>query len=203
MDRKLGYSEFVLLIADADKPKFDLTLNRFESIAEAICQYEIKTESNKYWVIQLAVLLPNKKAEDLCYFIYNYFSFIVMRQKDSQYILISDEKEFQVMLGEIYTAETAISFLYEVLTVEERYRAALEADKSLDPQLDNRVMFFRNGATYSLSFNKDCLCLFSQKPQIAILEETTNRYKEIDITEGLNIFNFHVAILNQKLEKNE
>jgi len=195
MIKDLGYSEFVLLLHDNNKIEFDNMAERFNSIVDVIAEYDITTKDNKYWVVQLEVMFDNRSLEELCKFVYTYFPCIAMRQGNSTYILVPHKDEFKSMLNDIYTKEKKLYFLYDMLTIEERYDASCCTGVEIDPYSSNRLMHNVGGAIYSLIYGRECIYLFTSEPEISIMDEMTGELKELDITEGLWAFKFHVAIL--------
>lgn len=195
MEKIVGYSEFVFLIDDASKLEFEQTAERFQSVADTVSEYDILTKNNHYWVIQLEIMFSNRTPEELCKFVAAYFPFIAMHQANSTYILANDRDRFKNMLVDIYTKDKKLYFLYDMLTVGERYEAALHAGFEIDPLSDNRLMHNENGTIYSLIFGHDCIYLFTSEPEISIMDSTTGEYKELDIIDGLGIYKFHIAVL--------
>ena len=195
MIKDLGYSEFVLLLHDNNKIEFDNMAERFSSIVDVIAEYDITTKDNKYWVVQLEVMFDNRSLEELCKFVYTYFPCIAMRQGRSTYILVPHKGEFKSMLNDIYTKEKKLYFLYDMLTIEERYNASCCTGVEIDPYSSNRLMHNVGGAIYSLIYGRECIYLFTSEPEISVMDEMTGELKELDITEGLWAFKFHVAVL--------
>lgn len=195
MIKDMGFSEFVLLVNDANKTEFDNMAERFNSVVDIVGEYDITTKDNKYWVIQLEAMFENRSAEELCRLIYTYFPFIAMRQSGSTFILVSNKDIFKTMLNDIYTKERKVYFLYDMLSIEDRYDASCCTGIEIDPYSDNRLMHYEGGALYSLVFGKECVYLFTSEPEISIMDETTGELKELDITDGLWAFEFHIAIL--------
>lgn len=195
MIKDMGFSEFVLLVNDANKTEFDNMAERFNSVVDIVGEYDITTKDNKYWVIQLEAMFENRSAEELCRLIYTYFPFIAMRQSGSTFILVSNKDIFKTMLNDIYTKEKKVYFLYDMLSIEDRYDASCCTGIEIDPYSDNRLMHYEGGALYSLVFGKECVYLFTSEPEISIMDETTGELKELDITDGLWAFEFHIAIL--------
>ena len=195
MIKDLGYSEFVLLLHNDDKAGFDYTVETYSSIADVIAEYDITTKDNKYWVVQLEIMCDNRSPEELCQFVYGHFPCIAMRQGGSTYILVPNKNEFKVMLNDIYTKEKRLYFLYDMLTIEERYDASCCTGVEIDPYSSNRLMHNVGGAIYSLIYGRECIYLFTSEPEISVMDETTGELKELDITDGLWAFKFHVAVL--------
>ena len=195
MIKDMGFSEFVLLVNDTNKIEFDNMAERFNSVVDVVGEYNITTKDNKYWVIQLEAMFENRSAEELCRLIYTYFPFIAMRQSGSTFILVSNKDIFKTMLNDIYTKERKVYFLYDMLSIEDRYDASCCTGIEIDPYSDNRLMHYEGGALYSLVFGKECVYLFTSEPEISIMDETTGELKELDITDGLWAFEFHIAIL--------
>lgn len=195
MIKNIGYSEFVLLIDDTSKEEFDQKVEKFQMIVDIVSEYDIKTKKNHYWVVQLVVLLENRSLEELCKFVYKYFPFIAMRQNNSTYILASDKKTFKDMVNDIYGKEKKKYFLYDMLSIDERYKASCNTGIEIDPLSRNRLLHNESGSIYSLIYNEECIFLFTNEPEITIMDESSGEVKELDITDGLGIFDFHVAIL--------
>lgn len=196
MIKDMGFSEFVLLVNDTNKTEFDNMAERFNSVVDIVGEYDITTKDNKYWVIQLEAMFENRSAEELCRLIYTYFPFIAMRQSGSTFILVSDKDSFKSMLNDAYTKERKVYFLYDMLSIGDRYDASCCTGVEIDPYSDNRLMHYAGGAMYSLVYGKECVFLFTSESEISIMDETTGELKELDIIDGLWAFKFHIAILS-------
>ena len=194
--KNLDASEFVLLISDNDKIEFDNMSKKFNSVIDIVGEYNIEVDNVKYWLVQLEAMFENRSADELCKFVYDYFPFVAMHQSGSTFILVSDEEEFKLMYKTIYGENKVAKFFYDMLSIEDRYYASCNTDIEIDPHADNRLISKINGAIYSFVFGKDCVHLFNNEYKIQVVDEEAGKMKNIDITDGLGIFDFHLAILN-------
>lgn len=195
MTKNLGYSEFVLLLHNDNKAEFDSIVEIHSSIVDVIAEYDITTKDNKYWIVQLEVMFSDRSLEELCQFVIVYFPFIALHQGGSTYILVPHKERFKSMLNDIYTKERKYYFLYDMLTIEERYDASCCTGVEIDPYSSNRLMHNVDGAIYSLIYGRECIYLFTSEPEISVMDEMTGELKELDIIDGLWAFKFHVAVL--------
>ena len=195
MIKDIGIGEFVLLVHDANRAEFDNMAERFNSVVDIVGEYDITTKDNKYWVIQLEAMFENRSLEELCRLIYTYFPFIAMRQSGSTFILVPDKESFKTMLNDAYGKERKLYFLYDMLSISDRYDASCCTGVEIDPYSDNRLIHHVGSSVYSLVYGKDCIYLFTSEADISVLDETTGELKELDIIDGLWAFKFHIAIL--------
>ena len=195
MDNHFGYSSFVLLLSDLQHDILKETILQFKDFVDIVEEYAVEKEKGKYWFVQVDIMDYQRKAEELCHFAFTYFDFIAMKQEDSQFILISNEEHVLKAWDELYSPGQEIYFLYDMLSIEERYNAACNTGIGIDPYGENRLIHDIDGAKYSLSFDKECRQLFQEDPEIEVLDSCTNIATIIDISNGLDLFKFNVAIL--------
>lgn len=196
MDNHFGYSAFVLLLSDLQHDLLEETILQFSDFADIVEEYAVEKNKGKYWFVQVDMMDYHRTAEELCHFAFTYFDFIAMRQEGSQFILIPDEDNILKAWEELYIPGQEIYFLYDMLSIEERYSAACNASLTIDPYGDYRLIHDVNGAKYSISFGKECKHLFQEDPEIEVLDSYTNISTIIDISDGLDLFKFNVAILH-------
>lgn len=195
MDNHFGYSSFVLLLSDLQHDLLTETILQFKDFTDIVEEYAVEREKGKYWFVQVDIMDYQRTAEELCHFAFTYFDFIAMKQEDSQFILISNEEHVLKAWEDLYAPGQEIYFLYDMLSIEERYNAACNTSLTIDPFGETRLIYDIDGAKYSLSFGKECRQLFQEDPEIEILDGYTNISTIIDITDGLDLFKFNVAIL--------
>lgn len=195
MDNHFGYSSFILLLSDLQHDLLEETILQFKDFTDIVEEYAVEKEKGKYWFVQVDIMDYQRKAEELCHFAYTYFDFIAMRQEDSQFILVPNEEHVLKAWEDLYAPGQEIYFLYDMLSIEERYNAACNAS-NIDPFGENRLIHDVDGVKYSLVFGRECRYLFQEDPEIEILDSCTNISTIIDISDGLDLFKFNVAILH-------
>lgn len=196
MDGHFGYSSFVLLLSDAQHDLIQGTLERFKDFTDVIREYSVEKSTGKYWYVQIDIMDYCRTGEELCHFAYTYFDFIAMRQEGSTWILVPDKDNFKKALSTMYTKEQKIYYLYDMLTIGERYDAVVNYQFNyISPYGDTRLLHNENGNIYSLVFGRECIYLFSEEPEITLEDTTTGVVSSVDITDGLDLFKFNVAIL--------
>lgn len=196
MDNHFGYSSFVLLVSDLQRDLLKETLLQFNEFTDIVTEYPVEKDKGKYWFIQVDIMDYQRTGEELCRFAFTYFDFIAMKQEGSQFILIPNEEHVLKAWDDLYTPGQEIYFLYDMLSIGERYDAACSISGTIDPYGDNRLIYDIEGAKYSLVFDRDCKYLFQEDPEIEVMDDTTNIAHIIDISYGLDLFEFHVAILH-------
>ena len=190
-----GLNNFVFLIDRERFDEFDSVVTRFQSILEITKEYKLTTEKNEYRIIQVTVDYPNYSRKGICRFVYTYFPFIALRQEGSTYILVSNGHKFRETLADLYTKETKLQFLYDMLSIGDRYAACIGAGAEIDELKDNRLIKEVKGNIYNLLFNSNCVHLFDHDSNIKIFQTEDDTTLYIDIINGIDIFNFHIAIL--------
>lgn len=195
MDNHFGYSSFVLLLSDLQHDLLNETLLQFKDFTDIVEEYSVEKEKGKYWLVQVDIMDYQRTAEELCHFAYTYFDFIAMKQEDSQFILVPNEEHILKAWDALYGPGQEIYFLYDMLSIGERYDAACHTSLTLDPFGENRLIHEVDGVKYSLIFGKECKYLFQEDPEIEILDDCTNISRIIDISNGLDLFKFQMAIL--------
>lgn len=196
MDNHFGYSSFVLLLSDLQHDLLEETVLQFKDFVDIVEEYPVEKNKGKYWFVQVDIMDYQRKAEELCHFAFTYFDFIAMKQEDSQFILIPNEEHVLKAWEELYAPGQEIYFLYDMLSIEERYNAACNVSNIIDPFGENRLIHDVDGVKYSLHFGRECRQLFQEDPEIEVLDDTTNISTIIDISDGLDLFKFNVAILH-------
>lgn len=194
MEKNTRLYNFVIIIKDEDHDKTIQAFKRFGSIVNLVKEYPIGTPEDKYWVMQVASDYVIKQDREILRILYTYFPLITIRQEDSGYILSTDGAGLRKLLG-FYKVKGIEYFVYDHLTITERYHACTTVDPSISALVDTRLIHYHNGAVYSLCLNKDCMFLFTDNPDIEVLDEDMGQHEELDLTEGLGDFKFHVAIL--------
>lgn len=190
----MGTTDLVLCIDEKDKAEFDVVAERFKLIVEVVNSYKVEGKNNNYIITQLTAMYDNRSPEELCHFICSYFPFVALRQKGSSFILVSNAKDFRKLLGEVYPKERKLYFLYDMLSIEDRYDAAC-CIGGLSSFSENRLLHNEGVNVYSLILDSGCKYLFTDEPGITIMNEDTGIVEELDIIDGLSLFTFHVAIL--------
>lgn len=196
MDNHFGYSSFVLLVSDLQHDLLKETLLQFNEFTDIVTEYPVEKDKGKYWFVQVDIMDYQRTGEELCHFAFTYLDFIAMKQEGSQFILIPNEEHVLKAWDDLYDPGQEIYFLYDMLSIGERYDAACSLSGTIDPYGDNRLIYDIEGAKYSLVFDRDCKYIFQEDPEIEVMDDTTNISHIIDISYGLDLFEFHVAILH-------
>ena len=192
MEKNTQLYNFIAIIKDEDHEKASFT--RFCSIVNLVREYPIGTENRKYWVMQISSDYVVRQEREILRILYTYFPLVTIRQEDSGYILSTDGEELRKLLS-FYREKGIEYFVYDHLSITERFYACTEVDPSITALSDTHLMYYNNRAVYSLCLNKDCMFLFTDNPEITVLDEELGQQEELDLTEGLGDFKFHVAIL--------
>lgn len=195
MEKNTQLYNFIAIIKDEDHEKASQSFTRFCSIVNLVREYPIGTENRKYWVMQISSDYVVRQEREILRILYTYFPLVTIRQEDSGYILSTDGEELRKLLS-FYREKGIEYFVYDHLSITERFYTCTEVDPSITALSDTRLMYYNNGAVYSLCLNKDCMFLFTDNPEITVLDEELGQQEELDLTEGLGDFKFHVAILD-------
>lgn len=205
MGRLTGLSSFILLIDEIDYPYFLATQRKYDQFSEIVKEYRVtaKDESCDYHYVQLSVMDYHRSDEEICKFVLQTFPYIALHQEYSNYILVKDDQIFRGTINALYSKDTAKYFFYDMLSIEERGAALEEIDKDLQDRQVHLLHFDTvSGATYQLNFTTDSIYLFQEESEIELFDDMTGEYLTYDITKGMDIFNFKIAILgSKKLEK--
>lgn len=195
MDNHFGYSSFVLLLSDLQHDLLLETLLQFKDFTDIVEEYSVEKQKGKYWFVQVDIMDYQRTGEELCHFAFTYFDFIAMKQEGSQFIMVPNEEHILKAWDALYDSGQEIYFLYDMLSIEERYNAACSVAQTIDPYGDTRLIHEVNGVKYSLVFGRECKYIFQEDPEIEILDSCTNISRLIDISNGLDLFKFNLAIL--------
>lgn len=194
MEKNTRLYNFVIIIKDEDHEKASQSFTRFGSILSLVREYPIGTEEEKYWVMQVSSDYIVKQDREILRILYTYFPLITIRQEDSGYVLSTDGAALKKLLA-LYKKKGIEYFVFDHLSITERFHACTTVDPSITALSDTRLIHYNNGAVYSLCLNKDCMFLFTENSDIEVLDEDLGQHEELDLTEGLEDFKFHVAIL--------
>ena len=191
----MSFSEFVLLVDDVDKAQFDQTVGRFNSVLDITSQYKLETDNKSYWIVQIEATTSGRTSKELCNFVHNYLPFVCLHQHGTSYILVNNALEFKVMLNNLFTQEDKALFVYNMLSIEERYACALHTSVKINTIETYYLTHYEDYCTYLLLFDRACTQLFSANPEIMLEEVSTGEVNKINILEGLENYAFHIAIL--------
>lgn len=202
MERINGYSSFVLIVKDIDRTQLELNLDRFQSIVDKVREYKLDYDNDRHYiVIQLDVMYSGRSGEELCKFVHSYFPCVAMKQESSTTIIVNDSNDFRALLENAYKDKGKYYFVYDMLSVSERYLACMYAGWEPEFSYETRITHYENGNMYSLMFNEDCIYLFNEDPEIMLTDDYSGAVEEVDMLEGLGGFTIHIAIIQKNLEK--
>lgn len=191
-----GYTAFVLLVTDEQLAKVKQLAEQYRDILDISAK---EYGRSGYWYLELEVMDGNRSSKELAGFVFRTFPFVAIRQKDSTFIIASGKEELKKALSTLYTKETKAEFIYNMLTIDERYDALEEAsDHSFLFQDDIRIERWIGGCMYSLLYTRGQPCIFTDDPEIDLIFETYNEKETVNLLEGMDIFTFHVAVLREK-----
>ena len=189
-----GTSYFSLLATSNDLEIIKQVVNRYASILEMIRSYEIGN-AQKYYIIELGVCFSNRSRIELCKFIINYIPCIALHQEGSSYFLINDKDDFATALKEVYGEHKEIYFLYDLMTIKERYKLTFLSMPSLKLAPGLRLRHYEGAGLYSLIFDPGCQYLFTNENEIELENEMTGELITVDLLDGLSQLKFHLVIL--------
>lgn len=206
MYHQYGTSYFSILATDKQRAEILDTCDKWRTIVEKIREYKVYEDNNiSYYCILLCVSDYHRSGEELCDFILRSFPYIAIRQEESTYIIVSNKEDFRTALTNIYkTKENRIYFLYDMLTLNERY-AILKQSTDNENTLEGLQFTHINevGNIYQLDLTPDAILLYRNDSDFEITDTFTGEILNIDIAEYIpNFFVFHVAIFDNKILKN-
>lgn len=194
----LKTSSFVLFVSDAQHDVIeDLVKDNIQMI-DIVRAYPIANDKFKYWVMQLDVMDYERSPKEMCQFMIKNFSFICMRQEGSRFILVPSQVAYQQAMTRMYGPQNKAIFLYDMLSIGDRYIACAGTDEEVDPNGTIKLRLQENGNIYHVSLNNECVFLFRQEHLIQIIDTESSMAVDIDLLEGLRYFDFNVAILQSK-----
>ena len=192
------FSSFTLLITADDILPLKAEVERWKDIVDIVASYKI----DDYYFIELLVMGDDRDEKDLLKFVLRQFNFIALHQSKSTYIFAKDKEELKTAILDLYTKESKEGFFYDMLSVDERYKALMT--QGLDKKFDIQLWHYdgKSGNYYALNISTNSVFLFDYDPCVEILDNTTGSITEYDIIDGLKKFQFHIGILgSEKLEK--
>ena len=205
MFHQYGSSYFSILATDKQRAEIHNTCDNLGSIAEDIQEYKVYEDDDiSYYLILICISDCWKKGEELCDFILHNFPYIAIRQEESTYIIVKDKEEFKTAILKIYKKkENKIYFLFDMLTLNERYaliKQYMDSDNTLDG-----LQFIHtddNGNVYKLNLSPDTVHLYRSDSYFEITNIFTNEIINVDIADYINnLFTFHIAIFEDKILK--
>ena len=206
MYHQYGTSYFSILATDKQRAEILDICDKWKAIVEKVREYKVYEDNNiSYYFILLCVSDYHRSGEELCDFILRSFPYIAIRQEESTYIIVSNKEDFRAALTNIYkTKENRIYFLYDMLTLNERY-AILKQSTDNENTLEGLQFTHINevGNIYQLDLTPDAILLYRYDSDFEITDTFTGEILNIDIAEYIsNFFVFHVAIFDNKNLKN-
>lgn len=185
------YTSITLLVNQNQYNYNSSLLDKYASFIDFTREYSIDTD---LFVVEIETLDGTKNAKELFEFVFNNFQFIVIHQEGSRCLISKDGEGLKKVLSNSYGKERRIYFLYDMLTIEERYKC-IEKNYG-DLTMNSHLIVDNNGVIYSLFLHSGCMYLFKDDPVATIENDVTGEKKEIDIsTEMLKIYKFSIIIL--------
>lgn len=188
----LNMTSFTLLV---DKIQYNFNkgvIKRYKEIIDFCAEYDI----GEYTIMQIDVMMSGRKVEELCSFIFANLDFIAIHQEESTYIISKDKAPLQKALTAIYEKGKGWYFVYDMLTISERYDCLLVLEACSGGE--DRLIHNEGGAIYSLLLDRNTKYLFTEEPSVTIEDGYTGIQSNVDITDGMDIYEFHVAIIGKK-----
>ena len=194
----LKTSSFVLFVSDAQHDVIEDLVKDNVQMIDIVRAYPIANDKFKYWVMQLDVMDYERSPKEMCQFMIKNFSFICMRQEGSNFILVPSQVAYQQAMTRMYGPQNKAIFLYDMLSIGDRYIACAGTDEDIDMNGTIKMRLQENGNIYHITLNKECVFLFTQEHLIQIIDTESGMTVDIDLLEGLRYFDFNVAILQSK-----
>lgn len=194
----LQISSFVLFVSDAQHDVIEEQVKDNIQLIDIVRAYPIENEKFKYWVMQLDVMDYELTPEEMCQFVIKHFSFICLRQEHSNFILVPNQVAYQQAMTRMYGPQNKAIFLYDMLTIGDRYVACAGTEDDIDEYGTIKLKLQENGNIYYVALDKECVFLFRQDHLIQIVDTSNGTSVGIDLLEGLRYFDFIVAILQSK-----
>lgn len=196
-----GYSSYVILIHDRDLGRLGEKVERYNSYYEGTTYLDIieKYDKEGYWFVQIEAMDYTKTNKELTEFVLNTLPFLAIKEEDSTWIIIQNEKSYKKALEDIYTKNELDNLLYDMLTIGDRYNAILSEMNIDERYVDEiRLIYEVYGNQYSLLFERGCKYLFVEDTNIILMDDVSGLQTEIDILDCIGIFKFNLGILNLK-----
>lgn len=203
-----GFSSFVLFLDEELYPYFLMEQKQYSQFTDIRTSYKMASQDKQtdYYIVQLDVMDYQKNDKEICKFVIDHISCLALRQENSSFIMVDDEYDFRRALKELYgTKQRGKYFLYDMLTIGERYYCLLHGSVGVDFKDDLQLLHYDvvNGYTYQLSFDSGSTALFKEDSETDIINHSTGEIYNIDVMDGMDILTFKIAILGEKkLEKN-
>lgn len=194
----LKTSSFVLFVSDAQHDVIEQTVQDNVNMIDIVRAYPIENDKFKYWVMQLDIMDYARSPKEMCQWVIKNFSFICMRQERSTYIFVPSQVAYQQAMTRMYGPQNKAIFLYDMLSIGDRYIACAGTDEDIDINGVIKLRLQENGNIYHIALNNECVFLFSQEHLIQIIDTESGMTVDIDLLEGLRYFDFKVAILQSK-----
>ena len=188
----LNMTAFTLLV---DKTQYNFNkgvIARYNQIMDLSAEYD----NGDYTIMEVDVMMSGRKVEELCTFVFACLDFIAIHQEESTYIIAKDKDLLKTALTNTYGKGNGIYFIYDMLTISERYDCLLVLDDCTGEE--DRLIHYEGSAIYSLLLDRNSKYLFTDEPNVTIEAGYTGIQTEVDITDGMDIYEFHVAIIGQK-----
>lgn len=190
-----GISYFTLLVDESDYQLLHQIVNKYQNMMEIIRSYEVGISITLYYVVEVGMVFENRSNIDLCKYAINYFPCIALHQEGSSYILVNDKDQFKEAVLDGYGAEQGEYFLYDMLTIGERYKLCFLTVPYLQNAGSLRLHYAEGATLYSLCFDMNCQYIFTEESNLQIENEMTGEIHQVDLIEGMKKLKFHIVIL--------
>lgn len=206
MYHQYGTSYFSILATDKQRAEILDICDRWGAVVEKIREYKVYEDNDiSYYFILLCISDYRISGEKLCEFILQSFPYVAIRQEESTYIIVSNKEDFKTAIKSIYkTKENKIYFLYDMLTLNERYAILSQSTNNKNTLEDLQFTHVNEiGNVYQLDLTPDATLLYREDSDFEITNTFTGEVLDIDIADYIpDFFVFHVAIFDNKILKN-
>lgn len=187
-----NYFASITLLVNQDQYNHNSSLlDKYASFIDLTREYSIDTN---LFVVEIEALDGTKTAKELFEFVFNNFQFIVIHQEGSRCLISKNGEELKKALSSSYGKKNRAYFLYDMLTIEERYKC-IEKNHG-DLAMNSHLIVDSDGVIYSLFLHSGCIYLFKDDPIATIENDITGEKVEIDIlSEMFKLYKFSVIIL--------
>ncbi len=193
-----GYTALSVVVSNDQYDAAVAEIAKYAQLMDFTASYSLNGE---YQVLEIDMLSEDYVSQQLFAFAIKHIKGICYHQEGSTMIVVADGEEFRQMLSSCYGKDKKMYFVYDMLTISERYNLVM-ADPDAPSSGGGHLIHDENGIIYSLLFDSGCLYLFDSETELKIEDDYTGTIATIDMIENMDIYDFHIRILGKKLEKN-
>lgn len=195
---KGSYTALCVVVSNEQFEKAKETIQKYSSLMDYTASYPL---NENYQVVEIDMMAEEYTAQQLYAFAVKNIEGVCYRQEGSTIIVAKDGNDFKSVLSSCYTKEKRMYFLYDMLTISERYNLIM-ADPDAPSSGGGRLIYDREGTIYSLLLGPGCSYLFDEETEVRTEDDYTGVIADIDMINNIDIYDFHIRILGKNLEEN-